>query len=110
MAANRQRGPHHFVLGRVVGAGAQLQGEAFGQAARAHAGGLQVLQQVQGHAEVVHQLLLLLEIMRRQRGGERFERIFQPSVVVERFDQKAQRCAVFFGQSQGQRLSVQVGL
>jgi len=110
LSADGQRGLDHvgvalFVLVHRT----QLQREAFGQAARAHARGFQALQQAQRHGELVQQFLALLGVFGScQAVGQVLERVFEVAVVVQRFDQEVQRCAVGLLQAQGQGLAVQV--
>ena len=88
----------------------QLQRQALGQRTGAHARRVQVCSKSQRDGEAVHQFFLLLDVVARQAGGERLQRLLQVAVVVERFDQEAQRGPVFLGQAQRKRLPVQVGL
>ncbi|MNV29305.1 hypothetical protein D3C71_1205260 [compost metagenome] len=98
LLANAQRGLHRVGVSIAVLVGSQrreLQRQAFGQVARTHAGGLQALQQALGHGEAVHQLFDLLQVVRPgQADGQVFQRLFEVAVVVERFNEKTQRCAV----------------
>ncbi len=87
----------------------QLQLQALRQAAGADAGGLQVLQQAQGDAQVVQQRLIgFASAGACEVGGERIQGFFKVAVVAQRFDQEVQRCAVVLAQAQRQRLAVQV--
>ncbi len=106
--ADLQRHLQQLVLRVLAVQVQQLQAQAFGQIAGAHTHRLQRLQQAQGHGEAVHQLVQLLQIVgASQPLGQLLQRIFQVAVVVEVFDQKAQRVAVELGQAQRQRLLVQ---
>jgi len=85
----------------------ELQGQAFSQATRTHAGRLQALQQAQGDGEVVHQLFQLLFVVAACQAPRQLGQIvFQVTVVVERLDQETQRGGVFRAQAQRQRLTM----
>ena len=88
----------------------QLQTQALGQIARANAGRLHVLQQLQGHGKVLFQLFGLLKVVTRKTGGQRSQAVFQVAVIVERLDQEMQRRAIDIGQAQAKRLPVQMVL
>ena len=90
--------------------GLELQTQAFRQISGAHARRLQALEQRQGHGEVVHHLLQLRGVFTGQAFGQRGQRVFQVAIVIEGFDQEAQRGAVFWAQAQGQGLAVQMAL
>ena len=90
--------------------GTQLQTQALGQTARTDAGRLHALQQPQSHGEVVHQLFDLLLIASGKSLGQRGQRVLQITIVIQRLNQKPQRGAVFFAQTQSQRLAVQMTL
>lgn len=108
LRADLQRHLQHLVLRVLAVQVQQLQAQAFGQVAGAHAHGLQRLQQAQGHGEAVHQLVQLLQVVGAgQALGQLLQRVLEVAVVVEVFDQKAQRVAVDLGQAQRQRLLVQ---
>ena len=64
----------------------QLQAQALGQVARAHPGGLHVVQQFEYHRKMLHQLVLLLKIVTGQAGCQFGDRVFQVAVVIERLD------------------------
>ena len=63
--------------------GPQLQRQAFSQVARTDTGGLQTLQQPQGHGEVVQQLFSLRRVCTCQPLRQSFERVFQITIVIE---------------------------
>ena len=86
----------------------QLQAQAFGQVARAHASGLHVVQQAQGHQKTLLKLFKLFQVVAGQRSGQLLQAVFQIAVVVERFNEEMQGRAVFIGQAQREGLSVQV--
>ena len=86
---------------------AQLQLQAFGQIARAHAHGLQALQQLERNGKVLLQLLALLQIVTGQALRQLLQRIFEVSIVAERLDEKAQRRRICRAQMQAQRLMME---
>ncbi len=110
LGADGQRRLHHTgIATAVLLQVAQLQLHAFAQVTRAHAHGLQAVQQAQRHGEAVHQLIQLLHIVSAcQPFGQRLQRVFQVAVVVQVFDQKAQHVAVQLRQVQGCGLAQQV--
>ena len=85
----------------------ELQAQAFGQVTRAYAGGLQAVQQMQGHLKAVFQLFELFFIVTRQGFCQRAQRVFQVAVVVQGLNQKSQGGAVGLAQAQRQGLAVQ---
>ena len=87
-----------------------MQTQAFRQVTRTHTRRLQALQQPQGDREMMDQLLHLRLIAAGESLGERGQRVFQITIVIERLDQKLQGGAVLGTQAQGQRLRVQVAL
>ncbi len=96
------------------GRGAQLQAQALGQVARAHARRLHALQPVQRALQPRHQLVARLVVVGvdvqhvGQPRGDVVQRVGQVAVVVERFDQHLQRGAVL-GASAACRPSARAG-
>ncbi|MNT43061.1 hypothetical protein D3C72_1795120 [compost metagenome] len=89
-------------------AGLDLQRQAFSQGAGAHAHRFQALQQAQRHGQVVQQRVIGIRIAGIAKAlGQLGQGLFQVAVVVQGFDQKVQRGAVFRAQPQRQRLAVQ---
>ena len=87
-----------------------MQAQAFTQIPRAHSGGLQAVQQAQGHGKVVHQIFNLLLVVTGQAPGQVRQGVFQIPIVVQRLDQETQRAGIRLAQTQAQRLAVQMGL
>ena len=118
LAADAQSDFQHLELrvlffGRFGGFGVadqclDLQAQTLAQVTRAHTDRLQALQQVQGHGEVVDQVLYFgLVAIAGQAARQIVERVFQITVFVQRFDQKPQRGPVGIRQAHAQRLAVQ---
>ena len=108
LLADAQRGVQHVGIGCApMLQRLELQRQAFAQVARAHAGGLQALQQPQCHREAVHQFFGLLQIAARQARSQLVERVGQVAIVIQRFDEEAQRRPIHLGQTQRQCLAVQ---
>ena len=78
----------------------ELQRQTFGQVASTHAGGLQGLQQSQGHLEPVLEFLELFQIPAGQALGQTHQRILQVAIVVERLNQEAQGGTIGLAQTQ----------
>ena len=80
----------------------QLQSQALGHVARAHAGRLHVVEQLQGNGKVLLQLFGLGQVTHRKARSQRGQTILQIAIVVERFNQKVQGGAVNIRQPQAQ--------
>ncbi len=101
-------------LRRAARTGAQLQAQAFGQVARAHARRLHAVQPVQRALQARAQILVRLGVVDRhaqhlgQPRGDVVQRVGQVAVAVQRLDQDLQRSAVLAAQAHAGHLPAQV--
>ena len=105
LGAQRQR----QIAGRGDRACAQLDRQAFGQRARAHAGRVQALQPVQGTAQPAAQVIGIVFVEPAGQGfGNVFQAVGEVAILVEGFDQHHQGGGVPGRQPQARDLAAQV--